>query len=268
MAGGGKEERRMVFDIRGRRRNVVKIVYAVLAILMGASLFLTVGPVSLGNLFGGGGETGAAAKAAEEQAERYERKLAKSPEDPELLLGLTKARLSVAQASVAVNSETGQVEPTLETRQQYEKASESWDTYVKTTDEPNVVAAQQVASALFTLAQISRTPPEIAANMEAAADTQQLVIEERPNLSTLSNYAIYRTFSFDYGAAKQAADRVAKLATSKFERENFENQFEESTKSAKEFQKELARLKKQNPGAGKEAIENPLSGVGGAGLGE
>ena len=42
MAQGGKEHR-MVFDIRGRRKHVVKVVYAVLAVLMGASLFLVVG---------------------------------------------------------------------------------------------------------------------------------------------------------------------------------------------------------------------------------
>ena len=38
----------MVFDIRGRRRHVVKVVYAILAVLMGASLFLVVGPVNIG----------------------------------------------------------------------------------------------------------------------------------------------------------------------------------------------------------------------------
>ena len=40
-------ERRMLFDIRGRRKHVVRVVYAILAILMGASLFLVVGPVRL-----------------------------------------------------------------------------------------------------------------------------------------------------------------------------------------------------------------------------
>jgi hypothetical protein len=260
---GGTKERRMVFDVRGRRKTAVKVVYAVLALLMGASLFLTVGPVNLGNLFGGtSGSSGAAAKAAEEQAQRFERKLAKDPEDPDLLLGLTRARLQAAQTSVVANPETGEAEATLATTQQYEKASEAWDEYLKVTDEPSVGAAQLVAQGLFTLAQISRSPTEIASNMQAAADTQKLVVEKRPNLSTLSNYAVYSTYAFDYGEAKKAADKVKKLANSKFERENFENSFEETTKTAKAFQKEIARLKKQNKGAGKESLENPLSGIG------
>ena len=48
----GPDEHRMVFDIRGRRRHVVKFVYAILAILMALSLFLVTGAVNVGSLFG------------------------------------------------------------------------------------------------------------------------------------------------------------------------------------------------------------------------
>ena len=37
----------MVFDTGGRRRGVVKVVYAILAVLMGFSLLLVVGPAPL-----------------------------------------------------------------------------------------------------------------------------------------------------------------------------------------------------------------------------
>ena len=50
-------ERRMLFDIRGRRKHVVRVVYAILALLMGASLFLVVGPVNLGSLLSNTNET-------------------------------------------------------------------------------------------------------------------------------------------------------------------------------------------------------------------
>ena len=42
--------------------DVVKVVYAILAVLMGLSLFLVVGPVNIGELFGGGGGSGNAAE--------------------------------------------------------------------------------------------------------------------------------------------------------------------------------------------------------------
>ena len=47
----GDGEHRMVFDIRGRRRHVVKVVYAILAVLMGLSLFLVTGAVNIGSIF-------------------------------------------------------------------------------------------------------------------------------------------------------------------------------------------------------------------------
>ena len=78
MASSG--ERRLVFDTRGKRKHVVRVVYAILALLMGGSLFLVVGA----------GQHRLAARQLEqlqqrqprcfdEQAERIERRLAKRP---------------------------------------------------------------------------------------------------------------------------------------------------------------------------------------------
>jgi hypothetical protein len=101
----------MVFDIRGRRKHVVRVVYAILALLMGASLFLVVGPVNIGSLLGTNSATSNAASLYEEQAKGIERKLRKSPEDASLLLSLTRTRISAGNALSEVNATTGQ--PTL-----------------------------------------------------------------------------------------------------------------------------------------------------------
>ena len=78
MASGG--ERRMLFDIRGKRKHVVRVVYAILALLMGASLFLVVGPVNIGSLLGNSNTATETTKIFEERAERLERELRKDPE--------------------------------------------------------------------------------------------------------------------------------------------------------------------------------------------
>ncbi|HET7510698.1 MAG TPA: hypothetical protein VFJ65_10665, partial [Solirubrobacterales bacterium] len=83
MASGGKENR-MVFDIRGRRRNVVKVVYALLAVLIGLSLFLVVGGLNISELFNGSA-TVEAGKEFEATAARLERELKKEPEEPKKL---------------------------------------------------------------------------------------------------------------------------------------------------------------------------------------
>ena len=79
MASGG--ERRMLFDIRGKRKHVVRVVYAILALLMGASLFLVVGPVNIGALLGNSTTTSETTKIFDERAERLERELRKNPDD-------------------------------------------------------------------------------------------------------------------------------------------------------------------------------------------
>lgn len=265
MASGGKE-RRMVFDIRGRRKHVVKVVYAVLAVLMGASLFLVVGPVSLGNLFSGGSSTNAGGKVAIEQAERIERKLAKDPEDADLLLSLTRARISAGTGSQEVNQETGEVTPTVETRQQYAKASEAWSRYLKAVDEPSVGAAQQAASALFALGNISTTPNQILANFGAAADAQRIVAEQQPNLGSVSKYALYSMYAGDFANGEKAGNKAEKLAPTKFAREGFENELEEIKGAIGKFKKEIANNKKAN-GGGSAELENLLPNSG-TGLGE
>ena len=69
----------MVFDIRGRRKHVVRVVYAILALLMGASLFLVVGPVNLGSLFGASNSVSNSASLFEEQAGGHRKEAEEEP---------------------------------------------------------------------------------------------------------------------------------------------------------------------------------------------
>ncbi|MGE5408909.1 MAG: hypothetical protein ACM3NV_09870 [Syntrophothermus sp.] len=270
MASGGKEHR-MVFDIRGRRGVVIKVVYAALALLMGLSLFLVVGPVNINALLGnGGGGSSSAAQPYEEQAERLEAKLRKSPEDEELLAALTRARINAGTGSVEEGPE-GQTVYTTETIQQYQLASEAWSDYLKATKEPSPALAQVIAPILATLAEASSTG-EFEANIKGAADAQQIYAEQRPSINALTTLAIYRYFSFDYKAAKKSEAEAIALAKDKFERESIENQMQEYEKRARELQKKLKEQEQANKAAGgaagKEGLENPLGGLGGSSLGE
>jgi hypothetical protein len=271
MASGGNEHR-MVFDIRGKRRHVVKFVYAILALLMGASLFLLAGP-GIGGLFSSGNSVSSATAQFEEQAERIEHKLVKSPEDPELLLALTKTRINAGNSAVEQTS-TGELVPTVESQQQLQKASAAWSEYLEATSEPSAGGAQLAANALFSLAQTSRTTAEAEANIKAASEAQKIVADARPDLNTLSTYALYTLFTFDYAAAEKANEEASKLTTSKFQREELEKNFEAVKKRAEEFQKQIAEASKAakqgaKAGANPESLENPLgAGLGGTGSSE
>jgi tetratricopeptide (TPR) repeat protein len=256
-------EHRMLFDLRGRRRNVVKVVYAILALLMGLSLFLVIGPAPLSDLFGTGTSSSSAAEQFEEQAARLERKLKKDPEDPQLLLNLTRARTNAGNSLSVVNQETGESALTVPARQELLKAAETWESYLKATDEPSPSGAQLASSTLFRLAQTSRTPAEIEANLEAAAAAQQIVADRRPGAGTLATLALYRFFTFDYETARKLIKEAGKAAATKGERQSLAREAKETEASARALQKQLAEFEKASKGQGKEAIENPLGGLGG-----
>jgi hypothetical protein len=256
-----RDEHKMVFDIRGRRKNVVKVVYGILALLMAASLMLVVGPAPLSDLFGLNDAANSAADQFEEQVETLELKLKKDPQNPDLLLALTRARINAGNSLASANSETEAIEFTPESRRKLEEGSESWAKYVKASEEPNIGAAQLIAQTEFSLAQTSSGIAEIKANIRAAAAAQALVAEARPSLGSLSTLAIYRYYSFDFEAAEKARKEAEKVANTKFERENLNNELDSIEKRAHEFQKEVVKIEKAEAKArakGEAGATNPL----------
>jgi hypothetical protein len=270
----GKQEHKMLFDLRsGRRRGLVKVVYAVLAILMGASLFLTVGPVNIGEIFGNSSGSSDAAEIYEEQAERLEVKLKKDPENPELLLSLTRANVNAGNAGVERNEQTGETSVTTEAVESYQKADQAWTEYLEATKEPSPGLAQVVAPMLFQLAELSTSYPEAETRLQAATDAQKIATEGRPTLNSLATLARYTYLTGDFKAAEKIRGEAMEKANSESEREAVEEFLDEAEKSAHAFVKSAKaaeKAEKANGGKPSETLENPLSGGGltGGGLGE
>ncbi len=257
----------MLFDIRGRRKHVVKVVYAVLAVLMGASLFLVVGPLNVGELFNSSSSSGEAARPYEEQAERVEAKLRRDPEDPELLMSLTRAQVSAGNSLLSLEPSEDDF---LEAMQQYRQASSTWSEYLKATDEPSAGIAQLMATAQLALAESSQTFPEAQSNIDAAAAAQRIVAEQRPTLNSLTTLALYTYFTGDFAAADKAKAEAKKLANEKFEREQIDQQLKETKERAVKYTKERkaaeAAFKAANKGnkGNPEALQNPSNPLSGA----
>jgi hypothetical protein len=258
MASSG--ERRMVFDIRGRRKVAVKVVYAILAVLMGASLFLVVGPLNIGELFSSNSTSGQAAKPFEEQAERIEAKLRKEPQDEQLLGALTRAQVSAGNSILSASAEPSEGE-VVEAEQHYQQASSSWSEYLKQAEEPQAGLAQLMAPALVSLAErSSRSLQQAENNIEAAAEAQRIVAAQRPTLNSLSTLALYTYFTGDYAAAEKAEAEAKKKTNAKFEAEQLEKQLGEVKKNAKKFQQELKAAEAAEKAAAKGKKGNPDPG--------
>jgi hypothetical protein len=267
MASRGNKEHRMVFDIRGRRRVAVKVVYAILAVLMGASLFLVVGPLNIGEIFNSEGSSAEASKQFEEQAQRIETKLRKDPEDPDLLLGLTRAQVNAANSTVQVEP-NGEQFLTTETLQFYQRASQAWSEYLEATEEPSSGLALLMAPALVKLAELSRSTAESQSNINAAAEAQKIIAEQRPSLNAYSVLALYTYFTGDFKAAEAAEKKAIGFTNSKAQREQVEKQGEETKKRAEKFLQGVKEEEKQRkaPGGGgnPQNLESPGSSLGGA----
>lgn len=257
MASGGNKEHRMVFDIRGRRKIAVKVVYAVLAVLMGLSLFLVVGPVNIGELFGGNG-SGNAAQGFEEQAEQIETKLKKEPENSDLLVGLTRAHVNAANQLYGVSS-TGEQEVTPETLDQLQQASDSWSRYLKATEnQPAMGLAQLMAPNFLVIANYARTVPEAQINVEAAAEAEKFVADKQPSLNSLTTLAFYEAILGNYDNAQKLADEAKGFANTKEEREAVDTGLESYEKIGKKFQafvKKSEKIEKQSGASGKQQLE-------------
>jgi hypothetical protein len=256
----------MVFDTRGRRKHVVRVVYAILALLMGASLFLVVGPFNVGNLIGGSSSTNAA-KVLNEQAERVEKKLRTEPTNEDLLLALTRSRISAGNALTEVSPESGLPTLTAEGRQQLAFGTEAWNRYLKEAKDPSYGVALLVARAYFSLAETSPNLEETEEMIENAGATQRLAAESRPSVGTLSTLAIDQYYAGDFAAGdKTALQAIA--AAPKAEAKEIKKTMVEYRARGKSFQEQKAKFAKLEKSHRKEALENPLGGLGGPGLGE
>lgn len=263
----------MLFDIRGRRRNVIKIVYAVLALLMGLSLILLAGPI--GGFGGGGGDGSDAAELFEARAERIEAKLVKEPSNADLLLALTRAQISTANALAESNPATGTVVQTVESRQELQRASATWSEYLEAAEEPAAGAAQLASSALFSLAESARGTLEARNTVTDAAEAQRIVADQRPSLGALSTLSFYELYAGEFKAAEQALKEAEGFANSKFERTQLQTQFKEIDEAAREFEKQVKEAEAaakegggQAGGGGSGSLENPFGLGGGAGAPE
>lgn len=262
-------ERRLLFDTRGRRKHVIRVVYAILALLMGASLFLVVGPVNIGSLLGNSTSGGSAAGVFHEQSERLEQRLAQEPDNEQLLLSLTRARINAGNAQIEVGSETELPTIPPAAHEDFDAASEAWSRYLKQAgDEVNASAAQLVAGTFFRLAESSAVPAEVVSSIEKAAQAQQIAAKERPNIGSLSTLAIYSYFNGDFAIADKATKQAAAHASSNAEAKSIEKQLAEYRKRGKEFTKRKQQVAKVQKELNKEQLKNAFGGTfGGAAAG-
>jgi hypothetical protein len=272
----------MLFDLQSpRRRNVIRVVYAGLALLLGGGLILGTFGSSGGSLLdsiGLGG--GSSSNSFDSQIKDAEQKLAVNPNDQATELALVSFHIQAGNQQLDVDQSTGQQSPTPESNQEFQKAADVWAQYLKQNPaKPSAGTSTQIAQAYLFLAESSTSAAEADVNLKGAADAQKIAAAQMPSVGSLSSLAQYLYFAGDTAAGDQAANQAEAKATTS-QKTQLVQQLAQIKKVAAQIRQQIdsaAKQEKAQAGAGATGstggnpFENPLGssgGLGGSSLGQ
>jgi tetratricopeptide (TPR) repeat protein len=192
----------MLFDLKGKRKRLVQVVYVTLAVLFGGGLVLFgVGGNVSGGLIDafrgdGGGETNS---AFNDIVERAERRAARNPDDPEAQIAVARAQFNLASSTEGSDAETGAL--TDRGQQAVIEVTQAWERYEKL--KPKKIDASGAAFAALAFGALQ--------DYDKAVEIQEMSVEARPSANgyfQLADFA-YRADDRKKGdaAAKEAVRR-------------------------------------------------------------
>jgi hypothetical protein len=281
----------VLFDLQSpRRRRVIRVTFGALAAIFAISfVFLGVGTggggFSFSDLFGSGGG-GSTATAFDDQIDAAQAKLQANPNDTAALAELVQLQYSAANANTASNGA-----PTSAGEQHLQEAADSWNKYVKlSNDKPSASTAvyalntfDLLARLNFAKARTDTTNTDALTDVTAAVDSwktaaqaQQILIDARPNGANANTYANLAQYLYLAGDTAGGDAAVAKAKQQKgADPSTLDSQLKQVQQLGQQLQTAITQLTKAQqksqgqaggaPGAGAGG-GNPLSGLGTGGL--
>lgn len=260
----------MLFDLRGKRKNVVRVVYAGLAILFAGGFLLfgigsETGVGGLGDLLGfGTGSTSSGSPAYDDQIEEAEQRLAEDPKDERALQDLVQLHYQAGNDELEVDEATGEVTVTTSAEEQYNQAIGAWTDYLEVAKKPASATASIVNQAYAVLLR-NADPAAVPTLAKDAVVPAEIVAESNPGANPYFTLAQYAYFAGDEELGDEAAKKaVAEVDES--QREQIQKELDAVAKAAAQLREQIE--KQAGKGSGEEAFTNPLEqGVGGGSLG-
>jgi tetratricopeptide (TPR) repeat protein len=256
----------MLFDLRGRRKRLIQVIYVFLALLLGGSLvFFGIGgdaPGGLGNAIGLDPNSGGTGNdTLDSEIDDAEAALETNPQNQTALLRLARAQAQAA-GSALEQQDDGQVAFTDEAVSRYEQAANAWERYLavtkgkpKNAEEAASVGAQ-VARGYEALAFATDDPVLIQRRLDASVTTLELVTSENPNPNSLFQLAAFAYLAGDTKVAERAREQ-ALGAVDKASRSSLETQLDSVKRQGRSVQKQLKAAEKQGSGT----LESPLGSL-------
>ena len=254
----------MLFDLKGKRKRLVQVVYVMLAILFGGGLVLfgVGGNVSGGLIDAFKGTGSADTTAFTDRVERAESRAARQPRNPEAWLEVVRAEISLAQSPEGSDAETGEL--TDRGQQAIVQVAEAWERYLRL--EPEKVDGNAAAFAALAYGALQEH--------DKAVEAQRRSVQARPSAN---GYFELARFAYQAGN-EEAGDRAAQEAVQRTPadlRNNVRAQVkdvkEQGLRFAREFKKAQREQRQQARQGGEQAEPGqsfgPLPGGGATGAG-
>jgi hypothetical protein len=248
----------MLFDLSGKRKSVVRVVYAILALLMGGSLVLfgigSDAPGGILDAFGlGSGNGSSSSPRYEQQIEDAEEALDADPQDEEALLDLARYHyLSATESGVETDPTTGQTSIAEESRSELEASVAAWEDYLETKPQaPDSSVAANVAQAYVLLL-----------DADGAARAQEIVAEDQDSSAAYAQLAQYLYADGKLEEGDAAGEKAVQAAASA-DREAVRKNMERLGEAARKFQEQIEKQQKQAGGGESGEIEDPFGSLGG-----
>jgi hypothetical protein len=247
----------MLFELAGKRKTFIRIIYSLLAALFMISFVgFGIGSDAAGGLFdaigiggggGHGGGTSASSPQYEAQIKDAEERLEQNPNDERAYLEISRAFFLSGQGGLE-QDDHGNVVVSDEARGQLEASVDAWESYLDLEpDELDTGAARLVRDAYLRID-----------DPAGAVEAQRLLVKEDPSASNLGDLAFFLYSALEF----KQADKVSQRAigeTPKADREALEQQLDQIAEQARAFERQQADAAEGavNP------LESPLSGAGG-----
>jgi tetratricopeptide (TPR) repeat protein len=255
----------MLFDLTGKRKRLVQVVYIGLAVLFGGGLVLfgVGGNVSGGLIDAFRGTGSAETSAFDDLVERAERRAVRDPRNPDAQLAVVRAQFNLASSPQGSDAETGQL--TDRGQQAIIEVAQAWERYLRL--DPKEIDASAAGFAALAYGALQ--------DYDKAVETQELSVESRPSAN---GYFQLADFAYRAGQVK-AGDRAAEEAvarTPRDQRNTVRSLIKDTKKQGAEFAKALkeaekAQREQQRQGGGEGASPGqsfgPLPGAGATGGG-
>lgn len=254
----------MLFELGGRRKRFIQVIYVFLALLLGGGLvFFGIGGAQggIGDAIGIGGDGGTSDPGFQNQIDRAEETLASDPGNEQALLQLAKTHFLAGQSEVEVDEETGtQSVVTEDALAEFQASDEAWQEYLATdpAKPDDSVASLMIRTYTNLTSSSSSSPSDLESQLNGAFEAAQIVAAARPSVGSQTQVASYGYLAGNDKEAAKAEKKALAAASDSTSRAQAKQQIQQ----AKQQGKAIAQYLKQSA-PDQSDLENPLGGISG-----